>query len=86
MFDYAASTNPPVVHRKEAFLLPDHPLHAKFARLAKQEENHGLLDDTATIGTRQGWECWLKERGPVVGGHRLMRRRESNHESDESNE
>jgi DNA phosphorothioation-associated putative methyltransferase len=73
-FDYAKSTNPPVLHRKEAFLPADHPLHAKFARLTRQEEKHGLLDDPATIGTREGWERRLAERGFVIRGHRLMRR------------
>src|SRR6266446_2312485 len=33
--------NPPVLHRKESFLLPEHELHAKFARLTAQEEKHG---------------------------------------------
>jgi DNA phosphorothioation-associated putative methyltransferase len=85
-FDYARSTNPPVLHRKDAFLPADHPLHAKFARLTRQEEKHGLLDDTATIGTRDGWERRLAERGFVIRGHRLIRRWEANHESDESHE
>ena len=53
----------PVLHRKEAFLPADHPLHAKFARLTQQEEKHGLLDGPATIGTREGWERRLAERG-----------------------
>ena len=50
--DYATSTNPPILHRKETFLPPGHPLVAKFARLTRQEEKHGLLDETASIGTR----------------------------------
>ena len=50
--DYATSTNPPILHRKETFLPPGHELVAKFARLTRQEEKHGLLDETATIGTR----------------------------------
>ena len=29
--EYTASTNPPILHRKETFLTTDHPLHAKFA-------------------------------------------------------
>ena len=62
-YDYAASTNPPILHRKETFLPPGHPLLAKFARLTQQEEKHGLLDDTATIGTRERWERRLAERG-----------------------
>jgi DNA phosphorothioation-associated putative methyltransferase len=71
--DYAASTNPPVLHRKEAFLPSDHPLCARFARLTRQEEKHGLLDDRATIGTREGWEERLRERGFALRGYRLVR-------------
>src|SRR5262245_57071114 len=62
-YDYARSDNPPVLHRKEAFLHPDHPLHARFARLTRQEEEHGLLTDPATIGTRLGWQARLHETG-----------------------
>jgi DNA phosphorothioation-associated putative methyltransferase len=80
-YDYAQSTNPPVLHRKERFLPADHPLHARFARLTQQEEKYGLLDETATIGTTEGWQCRLKERGFALRGHRLVRRR--NHEREE---
>jgi DNA phosphorothioation-associated putative methyltransferase len=72
--DYSASDNPPILHRKETFLPGDHPLHDKFARLTRQEEQHGLLTDTATIGTRAGWEERLRERGFRLRGHRLLRR------------
>ena len=71
--DYAASANPPILHRKETFLARDHPLHAKFARLTQQEEKHGLLDDTATIGTRDGWNARLSAAGFALRGHRLVR-------------
>ncbi len=74
-YDYATSTNPPILHRKETFLPPGHELVAKFARLTRQEEKHGLLDETATIGTREGWQRRLAERGFTVRGHRLVRRR-----------
>jgi hypothetical protein len=64
-----------------AFLPADHPMHAKFAKLTQQEEKQGLLDDTATIGTTEGWQCRLNERGFALRGHRLVRR--GNHEGDE---
>jgi DNA phosphorothioation-associated putative methyltransferase len=73
-FDYTTSTNPPILHHKETFLTTDHPLHAKFARLTQQEEKYGLLDDTATIGTTEGWQAGLAERGFVLRGHRMVRR------------
>ena len=71
--EYGDSPNPPVLHRKESFLLPDHSLHARFARLSEQEEKHGLLSDTATIGTRDGWESRLREAGFALRGHRLLK-------------
>jgi hypothetical protein len=35
--EYAGSASPPILHRKESFLQPDHPLRAKFERLTRQE-------------------------------------------------
>jgi DNA phosphorothioation-associated putative methyltransferase len=72
-YDYGQSDNPPVLHRKETFLYPDHPLHGKFALLTVQEAKHGLLDDPSGIGTRQGWMTRLDERGFGLKGHRLVR-------------
>jgi DNA phosphorothioation-associated putative methyltransferase len=71
--DYSESGNPPVLHRKETFLLPDDPLRVKFARLTAQEEKHGLLDDASGIGTREGWAKRLAKRGFALKGHRLVR-------------
>ena len=65
--------NPPILHRKETFLLADHELHAKFARLTAQEEKHGLLENTSGIGTRDGWTKRLAEYGFSLKGHRLVR-------------
>jgi DNA phosphorothioation-associated putative methyltransferase len=73
--DYAGTANPPVLHRKETFLTGDHPLYARFARLTAEEEQHGLLDDAATIGTREGWQARLSAAGFAVRGHRLVRYR-----------
>jgi hypothetical protein len=73
--DYATSANPPVLHRKETFLPLDHPLYEGCARLTRQEERHGLLDDRATIGTRDRWEARLRQVGFIFRGRRLVRRR-----------
>ena len=58
--DFRESANPPVLHRKEAFLPEDDPRHEKFRKLTVREEKLGLLDDTARIGTRNrvGTRCW----------------------------
>jgi hypothetical protein len=45
--EFAGSANPPILHRKEAFLRPDDPLRARFERLTRQEERAG---------------CWMRRR------------------------
>jgi DNA phosphorothioation-associated putative methyltransferase len=70
--DYRGRANPPVLHRKETFLPPEHPLHLKFAKLTRAEEAAGLLADTARIGFRLNWERALAERGLGFKGHRLV--------------
>ena len=49
-------------------------LKGNLARLTHQEEKHGLLTDTARIGTRSGWEARLADAGFMLRGHRLVRR------------
>ena len=73
--DYTTSRNPPILHRKETFVASDHPLHAKFARLTRQEESKGLYEAPAHIGTRLGWEELLSAKGVSLRGHRLIRQR-----------
>jgi DNA phosphorothioation-associated putative methyltransferase len=72
-YDFGQNGNPPILHRKESFLHDGHPLRAKFAKLTAQEERAGLLEDTANIGTREGWQTRLGETGYALRGHRLVR-------------
>lgn len=74
-YDYSTSTNPPVLHRKETFLETSHPLFNKFARLTRREEKEGLLEDSRSIGTRNGWGQRLESAGFEVRGHRLYHHR-----------
>jgi DNA phosphorothioation-associated putative methyltransferase len=73
--DYLASTNPPVLHRKEEFVADDHPSSEKFRRLTLQEERFGLYRDPARIGTRAGWDDALARAGVSIRGHRVVRDR-----------
>jgi DNA phosphorothioation-associated putative methyltransferase len=70
--DFSGYANPPVLHRKEAFLTRDHPLHDKFARLTRIEEEKGLYEETSRIGTRDGWNDVLAAKGYFLKGHRLL--------------
>lgn len=74
-YDYTERENPPILHRKETFLREDHPLHERFARLTRQEEKNGLLDNSRTIGTKNGWNIRLDEAGFTLRGHCLVRKK-----------
>lgn len=71
--DYAGNLNPPILHRKESFLIPEHPCHPTFAALTKAEEAAGLYEHTATIGFKLNWERLLLEKGIMIEGHELKR-------------
>lgn len=71
--DFRESDNPPILHRKEAFVAPGYVGRGKFARLTQQEERYDLLS-SPSIGTRVGWEDRLAEQGLDVKGHRVVRR------------
>ena len=43
--DYATRENPPILHRKEEFVLGEHPQREKFARLTRREERLGLFEE-----------------------------------------
>ena len=70
--DYSDNLNPPILHRKEAFLPPDHPKRAEFATLTAAEETTGLYEDPATIGFRLNWERLLAQKGVRLKGHSLV--------------
>ena len=72
-YEYGESANPPVLHRKETFLASDHPMREKFAGLTAKEEKAGLLSETSGIGTREGWNKRLAEKGLALKGHRLVK-------------
>jgi DNA phosphorothioation-associated putative methyltransferase len=70
--DYSLSANPPILHRKELFVPPMHPHRDVFEVLTAQEEAAGLYEQTATIGTRKGWQAILKAHGVRIVGHKLV--------------
>ena len=71
--NYRKHRNPPILHRKETFLAPNHELYEKFERLTRIEESKGLYKNTALIGTRDGWNNVLASKGYYFRGHRLLR-------------
>ncbi|MFQ3612100.1 MAG: DNA phosphorothioation-associated putative methyltransferase [Cyanobacteriota bacterium] len=76
--DFKPEENPPILHRKEALVAPDYPLYEKFAKLTRQEEDWGLLDDESLISKRWGWERCLADHCATLQGHRLVWRKDGN--------
>ncbi|MFM7888763.1 MAG: DNA phosphorothioation-associated putative methyltransferase [Pseudanabaena sp.] len=70
--DYHNSDNPPILHSKETYVLSDYPQYEKFAKLTKQEESWGLLENMNDISHWQGWQEKLKEHFAELQGHRLV--------------
>ncbi|OMB89905.1 SAM-dependent methyltransferase [Mycolicibacterium conceptionense] len=71
--DYSRSDNPPLLHRKEEFLGPDHPKRALFERLTRAEIRAGLYEHPENIGTLKGWLMAMRSKGVAVKGHKLVR-------------
>ena len=74
---YPASGNPPILHRKETLLPPDHPRVPELAALTTAAERLGLFADAQEIGTRRVWEGRLTRLGVRVEGHQLVEARKA---------
>lgn len=69
---YSKRDNPPILHRKEAFLPAEHSDVDRFRCLTKAEEDAGLYEDTATIGFKLNWERLLEKKRVAYRGHELV--------------
>ena len=61
--DYTTRRNPPILHRKELLLPENDPRVAEATRLTKRLERLGAFRNSATIGTRDGWQRRLLSLG-----------------------
>jgi DNA phosphorothioation-associated putative methyltransferase len=67
----------PVVHRKDRLVAPDYALYDKFAKLSRQEQNWGLLDNWSEIQLWPGWQKMLRDTGVEFKGSRLQWRKDA---------
>lgn len=63
LLSFLDSENPPILHRKETMLLPDHTDIAKFVALTRQCEQAGLFENPKTIGFKRNWASLIKRKG-----------------------
>lgn len=71
---YDLSDNPPILHRKELLLLPEHPQAQLFAALTQQLEAAGLFREARRIGFAREWQSRLQAAGYAVCEHQLVAR------------
>ena len=69
---YADSLNPPILHRKELMLLPDHPRRAEYEALTSAAESVGLFDEPRRIGYQRQWLALVRDKGYRIAGHTLV--------------
>jgi len=69
--DYSASENPPILHRKETFLKPDHPSILIFTEITQEGEAIGLYENPKTIGFRKSWGSLISRKGYMLINGRL---------------
>ncbi len=69
---YQSDGNPPVLHRKETLLPPDHELQGMFQTLTREVERAGLLENGRDIGRKVAWEAKLNRVGLEVRGNELV--------------
>lgn len=67
--DYSKSDNPPILHRKEAYLKPGHPDVSEFKPITAEGEAIGLYEKTSRIGFKQNWERLIKSKGYFLDGN-----------------
>jgi len=69
--NYVKSNNPPILHRKETFLKPDHPLVPTFIEITQEGETIGLYEKSNRIGFKLNWERLIKSKGYFLDDGRL---------------
>lgn len=60
---YENAANPPILHRKELLVAPDHPSRAEWEAMTKVAEELGLFEESKTIGFLLNWEQAVARRG-----------------------
>jgi DNA phosphorothioation-associated putative methyltransferase len=69
--DYSSSENPPILHRKETFVLDIHPLQSLFKEFTAEGEQLGLYENTRNIGFKKNWLRLIAQKGYFIAedGH-----------------
>lgn len=70
---YDEHDNPPILHRKEHFILPGHPDHESFCMITQEGEAAGLYENPRMIGFKASWQRLIAKHGYELVDGRLFR-------------
>lgn len=73
IISYADSTNPPILHRKELFILPSNNNYQLFCEITQEGEAAGLYENPHKIGFKETWERLIAQKGYFLVDGRLER-------------
>lgn len=71
--DYTNYDNPPILHRKETMVLPDHTQYEEFKQITEEGEQAGLYENSRHIGFKASWEALINAHGYELVDGRLFR-------------
>jgi DNA phosphorothioation-associated putative methyltransferase len=69
--EYDIDDDPPILHELEKLVTPDYPQYEKLAKLTRQEEDWGLLENWRNISHLSGWRNCLQEHCAVLQSYKL---------------
>ena len=82
---YDEHDNPPILHRKEHFILPEHPDYENFCLITQEGEAAGLYVNPRMIGFKASWQRLIAKQGYVLVDGRLFRSSALQSPDDEKN-
>ncbi len=82
---YDEHDNPPILHRKEHFILPNHPDYESFCLITQEGEAAGLYDNPRMIGFKASWQRLIAKHGYELMDGRLFRSSALHSAEDEQN-
>ncbi len=74
--DYSKSDNPPILHRKETFVLDNYPNRSLFEAITHEGIEMGLYEKPRSIGFKQNWERLIRSKGCFLDDKGRLHRRE----------
>ena len=71
--NFQKSENPPILHRKELFVLPSHPNFEKYKKITFEGEQAGLYENPRKIGFKKSWHKVIKGKNYKLENNKLVK-------------